>query len=242
MEKITKTPLPDLPSLSVLADNYVQWGEEFKRRLDSGGKSSDFAWKNGTYTIRRREALRTHLNSGGEDSDFGWEANLYNEMRHQLSLITKGHCSFCDDHPIGTNSTETIEHYCPKVDYPLDSYDWVNLFYCCTKCQSEANRNTFQETLRPDIDTYCFSDYFYFDLDSGQLRVLENLETDNPIMFEKANAFLIRYGISNNTKKNNARKHLFKVLFNLLPTEDFQRDDFEYRYVYDFCLEFKRLA
>jgi hypothetical protein len=211
MEKITKTPLSDLPSLSVLADNYIQWGEEFKRHLDSGGKSSDFGWKGGLYT----------------------------EMRRQLAIITKEHCSFCDDHPIGTNSKETIEHYFPKAEFPLDAYNWANLFYCCDKCQSEANRNDFQETLKPDIETYRFSDYFYFDLGTGQLKVLESLETDNPAMFERANAFLIRYGISNNPKRNNARKHLFQILVKILPTADLQRDDFEYRYVYDFCVEFK---
>ncbi len=42
----------------------------------------------------------------------------YLEIRAQLELQTSGHCTFCDDHPIGTNSTETIEHYFPKKEYP----------------------------------------------------------------------------------------------------------------------------
>ena len=47
---------------------------------------------------------------------------LYLEIRKQLETQTARHCSFCDDHPIGTNSTETVEHYFPKKEYPCLTY------------------------------------------------------------------------------------------------------------------------
>jgi uncharacterized protein (TIGR02646 family) len=196
MEKITKAPLSALPS--VLADNYVQWGIDFKKHLDAGGKSSNFTWKGG----------------------------LYNEMRYQLSLITKEHCSFCDGHPVADKSKEGIEHYFPKNQYPLITYDWLNLFYCCDKCQSESTKK-FQETLKPDEPTYQFDAYFYFDLGSG----------DNLDAFSKANAFIIRYGINTPTRTN-ARKILYQDVRNYFiakaMTNDVrERDDFAYRFVYD---------
>ncbi len=215
MEKITKTPIKDIPELSELAENYEQWGKEFAEKLDKGGKSSDFS--------------------------FYRKKGLYEVMRSQLCLITKEHCSFCDGHPVGTISTETIEHYFPKLAYPFKAYDWENLFYCCAKCQSEANRKAFQETLKPDAFSYQFSDYFYFDLASGELKVLEHLAVENPEFHAKATAFLIRYGISNNPKRNAARKQVYKMLAEILPKDGFQRDDFPYRYVYDFCVEMMSL-
>jgi uncharacterized protein (TIGR02646 family) len=210
MEKITKTPLSKLPKLGELAKNYIQWGQEFEKKLKNGGKSSDFTWKGG----------------------------LYNEMRLQLAIITKEHCSFCDAFPVAHISKETIEHYYPKAEFPQLSYNWDNLFYCCDKCQSEANKMPFQETLKPDNPSYKFSDYFYFDLGSGELKVSENLENDNPEAFKKANAFLVRYGISNNPKRRNARIALYKDIQNhfaakTVTIDERQRDDFMYRYVYD---------
>ena len=211
MEKITKPRIAEIEILTLLRDNYIQWGQAFSELLSRGGKSSAFAWKGG----------------------------IYEEMRHHLSLITKEHCSFCDSYPVAHISKETIEHYYPKAEYPLRAFEWENLFYCCDKCQSEANKWAFQETLKPDLPTYHFSDYFYFDLASGELKVMENLEMDNPDSFAKANAFLMRYGISNNPKRNSARKSVYKDIQNHFAAKEITgdnrlRDDFMYRYVYDY--------
>jgi uncharacterized protein (TIGR02646 family) len=214
MEKITKPSISAIPTLIELSNNYIQWGKDFEKHLQNGGKSSAFTWKSG----------------------------LYSEMRNQLRLITKEHCTFCDGHPIGHISKETIEHYFPKEQYPLISYDWDNLFYCCDKCQSEANKIPFQESLKPDNSTYQFDDYFYFDLGSGELKILENLANDKPEAFAKANAFLLRYGISNNPIRNKERKFIFRVIQNDLKSNnseiyDFKRDDFSYRYIYDYIVK-----
>lgn len=214
MEKITKPSITQIETLVELSKNYIQWGKDFEKHLKDGGKSSAFTWKGG----------------------------LYEEMRRQLSLITKEHCTFCDGFPVAHISKETIEHYYPKGEYPLKSFDWDNLFYCCDKCQSEANKiKLFIETLKPDTTTYKFSNYFYFDLGSGEINVLENLETENLEAFEKANAFLIRYGINSDIRKT-LRKTIYQDIQNHFAaktiTDDFrQRDDFMYRYVYDHCVK-----
>jgi uncharacterized protein (TIGR02646 family) len=216
MEKITKPPLSDIPSLRKLEENHVQWSKEFAEYLEKDRKSARFSWKGG----------------------------LYSEMRKQLGKISNEHCSFCDSYPLGDTSKETIEHYYPKADYPLQSHDWDNLFYCCDKCQSEANKNTFKKTLKPDEMDYCFEKYFYFDLQSGKLEVMENLTSDE---FEKATAFLIRYGISDNPKRNKARQTLFSNIHNYflskpLTNEIRERDEFMCRYVYDYYKQLHNLT
>ena len=212
MEKIIKPDISTIPTLSELKKNFVQWGQDFEKHLKKGGKSSDFT--------------------------FNKQKGLYNEIRHQLSLITAAHCTFCDSYPIPTISKETLEHYYPKKEFPLKAYDWVNLFYCCDKCQSEANKVKFQETLKPDTNDYQFAACFYFDLESGKLQVLENLETDNLELFNKANAFLIRYG-SNTSSRAMARKRTYKDIENHFiaqkeTNDNRERDDFPYRCVYDY--------
>jgi uncharacterized protein (TIGR02646 family) len=218
MEKISKPILTSIPALRKLAENYVKWGQDFQKLLANGGKSAAFKFERST--------------------------GLYKTMRDELCAITKEHCSFCDTYPVGDKSKETIEHYYPKSDFPLQSYHWDNLFYCCDKCQSEANKMAFQETLKPDVLDYHFSNYFYFDLQSGELKVLEHLETEQPLDFEKAKSFLTRYGINNNPKRNRARISLYKDIQNhfiakklALNEDDRLRDDFMYRYVYDYYME-----
>ncbi len=172
-----------------------------------------------------------------------WQSSgkLYLEIRKQLENLTLEHCSFCDDYPIGANSTETVEHYFPKKEYFCFTYYWKNLFYCCTKCQSEANKHSFEYTLKPDNPNYRFEDYFYYHIKSGELRVLENLETDSD-KYLKANQFLKRYGINKNPKRTAARKATFTNVLNKLKVANLDdlrtRNDFEFRYVYDEAKQF----
>jgi len=173
---------------------------------------------------------------GIESKAWRSSGRLYLEIRKQLENMTLEHCSFCDDFPIGANSTETIEHYFPKKEYFCFMYCWENLFYCCTKCQSEANKHSFEYTLKPDNTDYRFEDYFYYHIKSGELRVLENLEIDSDKHL-KANQFLERYGINKNPKRIAARKATFENVLNRLkianPNDLRSRNDFEFRYVYD---------
>jgi uncharacterized protein (TIGR02646 family) len=169
-----------------------------------------------------------------------WQSsgNLYKTIKKELGELTIWHCSFCDGFPLDETSPATIEHYCPKEQYKFQTYHWKNLFYCCSKCQSNANKiKHFQPTLKPDSSSYHFDNYFYFDPYSGRLEILETLEETDLAKFNNANNFLIRYGINDNPKRLEARKSKFKDIKNFFkiadPNDNRTRDDFAFRYVYD---------
>lgn len=212
MEKITRKPLSEIPSLKVLLDNWEQWGKEYKARMDAAPNQS---------------------------SRFTWRGRVDRPLRVELDTLTRGHCNFCDG-LLGPQSTETIEHYKPKTDFPLEAYDWPNLYFCCNACQSEANKRPFAETLRPDNADYEFDRYFYFDRQTGEVKVMENLEEPD---FTRADGFLKRYGISSNPKRNKSRQNEFMNIKNYLleRAEDGRvRDDFPYRFVFDYALFLSR--
>lgn len=188
MEKIERPPISELSSLKKIKKNWEQWGIELKQYQESEGK---------------------------EGQRFSWREGCYKDLRLALYDLTDGHCSFCDGFPIGETSLEPIEHYYPKADFPLIAYQWENLFYCCDKCNSEANKTKFEYTLKPDDLDYIFKSYFYFDASSGKLEILENLEIDAPEKYQKAKKFLKRYGI-NNPKRNIARIHLMNDIKNFI--------------------------
>ncbi|MEY3443271.1 MAG: hypothetical protein RLZZ519_1552 [Bacteroidota bacterium] len=213
MEQIRRRPLSDIPELAVLQANWEQWGREFETYL-LGGKSQ------------------------GIGVNFSWRLGIREPLRTALEAQTASHCSFCDAHPVGESSDETIEHYEPKVQFPLHAYKWENLFYCCRVCQNEANAKDFVETLRPDVTRYEFDRYFYFDLQSGKLKVMENLLKEEPAQATLADLFLRRYGINDNPKRCQSRKHNYTNIKHALsdPEDGRTRDDFPYRFVYDCVL------
>jgi uncharacterized protein (TIGR02646 family) len=218
MEKIIKPKLASISSLSKLAENFEIWGIEYKTKIDNK--------KKGTNVI------------------FTWRDNLlYREIRTQLASITNYHCSFCDSYPVAKTSKETIEHYYPKAEYPLQAYDWDNLFYSCDKCQEESNKISFVKTLKPDEFDYFFDKYFYFDLSSGEIKVLEHLKVQSPTDYNNAKLFLERYGINSPTR-NQSRQRLYEDVRNYLIAMnnnysifERERNDFEFRFVYDFCVD-----
>lgn len=214
MEKINRKALKDIPSLKKLHENWQKWGEEFKEYQDTKNKKET------------------------KGQAFSWRESIKTSLLQELEDQTNEHCSFCDGYPIGTESLEPVEHYQPKAEFPLLAYQWENLFYCCDKCNSEANKTAFEFTLKPDQVDYEFETYFYFDSFTGRLEVLENLETEAPNKYQKATKFLERYGI-NTPKRTKAREHLINDIQNFFqnlsnPTDQRKRKDFKYRYVFDF--------
>jgi len=189
--------------------------------------------------------LEDNWQQWGEECKAGersWRSSgkLYKAIRKELEVIAKDHCSFCDDKPLGVKSTQTIEHYFPKGkdDFPCLTFAWENLFYCCNKCQLNANSDKpFKYTLKPDNEAYFFQNCFYYDQEFGELKILENLASKNPEKFEKATAFLKRYGLKDGKLKQ-VRINKFKEVFRELKDDDDTfdkriRDDFAFRYVYD---------
>jgi uncharacterized protein (TIGR02646 family) len=108
-----------------------------------------------------------------------WQSSnsIYYKLRTELNELTKGHCSFCDGYPLKDTSKETIEHYYPKDQFKEKTYLWDNLFLCCDQCQSNSNSDKpFKYTLKMDDSDYSFDKYFWFDPQSGNVNVLENLD------------------------------------------------------------------
>ena len=206
MEKITRKPLSEIPSLKVLEDNWETWGAEFEAKLTAKPKYS-----------------------------FSWRGGIYSELRDQLSNQTQGHCSFCDGGPLGDTSKETIEHYEPKAQFPLKAYQWENLFYCCDFCQKKSNK-TFEETLRPDSPDFRFDKYFYFDTQTGNVEIYENLSEEET---KKADDFRKRYGI-NEEKRPQTRISTYKNVRSFILNNDEEdgriRNDFPHRFVFDCVL------
>lgn len=212
MEKIERKHIADIGKLEKIFKNWEKWGEEYLLYKISKGISG------------------TNFNSRFYST--------YNELRNELELQVNGHCSFCDDFPVGTTSKEEIEHYFPKAIFPCLAYAWDNLFYICSKCNSNANsftaNNGFDFTLKSDLEEYNFSKIFYFDLGSGKVEVIESLLNKSSDLYNRAKLFLNRYGI-NNPKRNQARIYIFHDVKNFLmnPSDSRKRKDFAFRYVFD---------
>lgn len=134
-------PMPRTPAPQFLKDNYKKWGKEYKRKLDNPNTNNDFSWK-----------------------------RKYQEITDELVAVTKNHCCFCDIHPLKASGA-TVEHFRPKSTFPLVSYAWGNLFYCCMNCQKKGSKFPFDfKLLKPDQISYSFSYYFIYNFSTGIIR------------------------------------------------------------------------
>jgi uncharacterized protein (TIGR02646 family) len=89
-----------------------------------------------------------------------------------LKAQTQDHCTFCDNFPVSPPSLDTIEHFRPKVSYPLQAYRWTNLYFCCMYCQQKGG--PFNESvIAPDAPDYTFDRYFRWDHTQGTIEVNE---------------------------------------------------------------------
>lgn len=203
MEKITRKPLSEIPSLKILHDNWEDWGKEFKKKLQQSSKTR-----------------------------FSWKSGIYEELRTQLSAQTQEHCSFCDSFLLSDTSKETIEHYQPKKEFPELAYQWENLYFCCDKCQSAANSIPFSPSLRPDSQGYHFDNYFYFDTLTGNVEVLENKqgkEKENALRFLER--YGINEGNRPLSRRNTYRN--IRNLIGKETEDGRIRNDFAHRFVFD---------
>src|SRR4028118_1785642 len=101
MMKIERPPAPDF-----LQRNYKKWGKRYKKKRNNPRLSNTFYWA-------------THK-----------KIKVNKRLLPILRGMTNCHCSFCDGFPLDTTG-ETIEHFRSKSQYPMLSYFWGNLFYCC---------------------------------------------------------------------------------------------------------------
>ena len=116
-------------------------GREYRRKLDNPNANNNFSWK-----------------------------GKYQEISDELFVITKNHCCFCDLHPLKASGA-SVEHFRPKSIFPLVSYVWGNLFYCCTNCQKKGNKFPLDfRLLKPDQPSYSFNFYFIFNFSTGVIK------------------------------------------------------------------------
>lgn len=174
-----------------------------------------------------------------------WQSSgqIYDLLKEELKKLSQSHCSFCDGFPLNDTSRETIEHYYPKAknEYPEKTYEWENLFYCCDKCQSMANKhNPFQVTLRPDDKNYHFDKHFWFDPEDGFVKLNDKDDAN-------ARIFLERYGINKRPEKIIARRRRYNELFKLY--NDISLNNLEderlgegQRYIFDLYLKVRSIV
>ena len=79
--------------------------------------------------------------------------NKYNQedVKEQLKKETHGKCMYCESF-IGAVAYEHIEHFKPKKEYPLLTFEWSNLGLACPKCNTNK-LDDFDETC-PFINPY----------------------------------------------------------------------------------------
>ena len=137
-----KLDRPDAPSW--LIKNWEKWGQKYQENRVRN-PSHEFAWRS-----KDKITVNHHLIP-------------------LLRKMTEDHCSFCDASPMVARLKETIEHFKPKALYPLNVYEWENLFLCCYICQG-AKREQFKITLlKPDEVDYEFNKYFIVNFETGTL-------------------------------------------------------------------------
>ena len=195
-----KLKRPEAPAF--LTSNYKKWGKRYKAKRDNPAKSNEFKWATYQYTKVNKlllSILRDNVNNA--------------------------HCSFCDGFPLDSTG-ETIEHLRCVSTYPLLSYYWQNLFYCCKYCNEHKQENPEKKLLRPDSFDYEFEKYFIFDPDTGKINVnpdpnLSDLEREN------ASNIINLYGL-NEYNRPFRRKFYLKQFQKM---ENPEIEDFPYRFI-----------
>ena len=106
---------------------------------------------------------------------FYWPKIKGKPLNHHLNPVllkmTADHCSYCDGFPMYVMTAKTIDHFRPKERYPELVFDWKNLFTCCNACQQAKNTQFDPGLLKPDEWDYDFSDYFWFNHNTGEIEI-----------------------------------------------------------------------
>jgi uncharacterized protein (TIGR02646 family) len=140
MRKLNRLPCPDF-----LKDKWEQWGCDWAERRKTN-PSASFHW---------HQLDNVPVNQ-----------LLLPKLREQ----TQDHCSFCDAFPVSPPSSPTIEHFHPKLKFPLKAYEWENLYFCCCFCQTKGDE-FYDKLLRPDAPDYSFERYFNCNYIDGNIEV-----------------------------------------------------------------------
>jgi uncharacterized protein (TIGR02646 family) len=163
-----------------LIEKWEEWGKEWADKCNHKDNPT-FSW-------------RQHNKKGRK------------ELGHKLSLMTQHHCSFCDAYPMGSRLKSTIEHFKPKIKFPLEAYKWENLFLACSLCQEKGDRYN-NALLKPDVDGYSFDKYFDIDWTNGELIPNRDATDEEK---ERARMTITLYGLNKNGKPEDRLEELDK--------------------------------
>lgn len=116
------------------------------------------------YVARRREDSAAR---------FEWRRfngrSLLEIVRAALALMTDGHCSYCDGHPLNATGEAMVDHFRPKAIFPEHAYAWENLFLTCSACNRAKGERWDELLLRPDDSKFRFERYFECHFATGEL-------------------------------------------------------------------------
>ena len=94
MMKVVRKELDSIDELDLLNNNWENWGSDFDEYKKDKTKGQAFSWRQG----------------------------IHEPLIVELSDQSQKHCTFCDSFPFDM-SKETIEHFRPKSEYPLQAYE-----------------------------------------------------------------------------------------------------------------------
>jgi len=195
------------------------------------GREPELLARDGTQ-IGRAYAARRRETPGYQ---FQWPEregrSLLAIVREALTLMTTGHCSYCDGHPLDATGIETVDHFRPKSRpefYELVC-TWTNLFLTCTACNQAKREQWDDALLRPDDLEYRFERYFEYRDDSGKLEPAATASAEEQQRAQRTiDIFdLNRVGACVN------RKRTVRLLRHFAGTD--QLDDCAYRYLIPLC-------
>lgn len=203
---LTKKDLTGVP-------NYKRWAIEWDNKVKANPTTRDWQWH--SYNGKSVDSL----------------------LVERLRLITNDHCSFCDRYAPEEDS-DSIEHFKPKKPFPLLSFSWSNLFLCCVGCQKrpknwkkfEPKRNLI---LKPDVASYNFLKYFYYDTNTGRIEV--NKFKTTPRNQEKAEITRIYYKFNDFNRPSARIKAHNRYFDNTTPNKikpGLDVDDLPYRFMF----------
>ena len=156
-------------------------------------------------------------------------SKLYKAVLEILMLMTQDHCSFCDGFPIA-NTGDAIEHFKPSSDFPALAYQWQNLYYICSKCNSAKSHHFDERLLLPDDIFYSFENYFDYNGLEAKLEPTKSggISDEDRARSEKTIELYDLNRIRNKIERRRMMKNFIRG------THD--RDDFPYRYLIDLGL------
>lgn len=192
--------------------NYKKWAAEWDRKLKANPKTTWYWYTYNGITV---------------------DSILVDRLRR----MTNDHCAFCDRYAPEKDS-DSIEHFKPKVMFPLLSFTWSNLFLCCVGCQKRPKNWKQYETkrnliLKPDVASYDFFKYFYFDTKTGKIEINKFSTTSKEQ--ERAEITRIYYKFNDFNRPNARLKFYRRYYDSSTPTNiksGLNIDDLPYRFMF----------